>query len=276
MTGPDTEVWVLDPLTGAERRRLPVQADGGMALTRDSQRFYIVERGTTGYSVVMRDARTGAELRRRDGLATGLFESAGRLVLDEVHGRVFLHVLQQILAAGGGGGYQGRLQVLDATTLADVGVGSGLAEALFDDTQGVGVNVSNGYASNYGWCSGVRVEIWGASNTPSLMPVPPDFTARGICTDIALATRPTAPSTLSAQVLARRVTMTWGVAARASEYELEAGSAPQLANLARVRVGRTQLVVDNVPSGTYYVRVRGINEVGAGAPSNEIVVTIAN
>jgi hypothetical protein len=45
-----------------------------------------------------------------------------------------------------------------------------------------------------------------------------------------------------------------------------------------VGVGRldgTQVIVDDVPPGTYHVRVRAINEVGTGAASSELAVVVS-
>ena len=60
-----------------------------------------------------------------------------------------------------------------------------------------------------------------------------------------------------------------------TEYLLEAGSAPGLANLATMRLGpATTFVINNVPNGTYHVRVRAANSVGSSQfASNDVVVT---
>ena len=128
LTEPPTHIAVLDPLTGTERRRLSV-TPGLMALSRDGRELFIVGGSSEAAGATLRvvNTVTGAELRRRDGLATGLFESIGRIVLDERYARVFLDLRQQILAGGGGGGLQGRLLVLDASTLADRGTGGGVS-----------------------------------------------------------------------------------------------------------------------------------------------------
>lgn len=56
-------------------------------------------------------------------------------------------------------------------------------------------------------------------------------------------------------------------------YVLEAGSASGLSNMARVNTGAARSFTVDVPPGTFYVRVRGINAVGVSQPSNEVVVT---
>jgi hypothetical protein len=59
-------------------------------------------------------------------------------------------------------------------------------------------------------------------------------------------------------------------------YQLEAGSAPGQADLGIVTVANTQtsLTFDNVPAGTYYVRVRSLGAGGPSPASNEIGVSI--
>lgn len=60
-------------------------------------------------------------------------------------------------------------------------------------------------------------------------------------------------------------------------YIIEASSSPGgPANLANFNTGsaQTSLVVPNVPSGTYYVRVRGVDASGPGPASNEVAVVI--
>lgn len=58
----------------------------------------------------------------------------------------------------------------------------------------------------------------------------------------------------------------------ATGYVIEAGSAPGLADLARVPVGNVTRFTTTAPPGVYYVRVRGMNARGLSLPSNEIVV----
>ena len=53
---------------------------------------------------------------------------------------------------------------------------------------------------------------------------------------------------------------------------IDAGSAPGLTDLASFAVGATTGYAVDVPPGTYYVRVRAANALGASAPSNEIVL----
>ncbi len=62
----------------------------------------------------------------------------------------------------------------------------------------------------------------------------------------------------------RLVTLTWGAAAGATSYVVEAGSASGLANLAVLPVGANPALTVTAPPGTYFVRVRGLNGCGAG------------
>jgi len=55
-------------------------------------------------------------------------------------------------------------------------------------------------------------------------------------------------------------------------YVIEAGSAPGLSDLARISVGMASSFQSPVPPGTYYVRVRAVNELGLSDPSNEVVL----
>lgn len=61
---------------------------------------------------------------------------------------------------------------------------------------------------------------------------------------------------------------------QATHYELEAGSALGLRNLAKLTVGSTSHTVDNVPAGTYYVRVRALNYAGKGAYTEDVKVVV--
>jgi hypothetical protein len=66
----------------------------------------------------------------------------------------------------------------------------------------------------------------------------------------------------------------WGAPFGATEYEIEAGSAPRLTDLGRVSVTDLQLVVDDVPPGVYYLRLRALNTIGKSAASKEIQIIV--
>jgi len=73
------------------------------------------------------------------------------------------------------------------------------------------------------------------------------------------------------------VVLAWAAALNSSTYIVEAGSGPGLANLANSDVGPgTTLTATGVGAGSYYVRMRGRNACGVGAPSNEIVLTVGS
>ncbi len=84
---------------------------------------------------------------------------------------------------------------------------------------------------------------------------------------------PAAPPAPVATVSGNTVALQWTAAAQATSYIVEAGSAPGLADFAAIPAGTTSLG-GPVPPGTYYVRVRAVNQCGTGTPSEEIVVTV--
>jgi hypothetical protein len=84
------------------------------------------------------------------------------------------------------------------------------------------------------------------------------------------------PPTLSSQVAGTTVTLQWTPSAGATSYQLEAGSAAGLNDLANVDTGNAQttFVATGVAAGTYFVRVRASSACGRTAPSNEVVVSV--
>lgn len=89
-----------------------------------------------------------------------------------------------------------------------------------------------------------------------------------------LVRSPLPPEALSAVVDGRRASLSWQNPGDVSEFELEVGLTPGARALAQ-RVGlTTSISFDNVPPGVYYVRVKGINEIGASPPSNEMQVIV--
>jgi Fibronectin type III domain len=94
---------------------------------------------------------------------------------------------------------------------------------------------------------------------------------------------PPAPTGLTARVepttVASKVTLAWtppAVSEPILGYVIEAGSAPGLANLARVQIAGTlpTYAAFGVPPGTYYVRVRAVSAGGTGPPSNEVQLPV--
>jgi ASPIC and UnbV/FG-GAP-like repeat/Fibronectin type III domain len=86
---------------------------------------------------------------------------------------------------------------------------------------------------------------------------------------------PGAPTNLTSAVAGLSVTLNWTAPSQgpATAYQVEAGSAPGLSNLAVVQIVGTTFGA-SAPPGTYYVRVRARNAAGLGPPSNEVAVVI--
>jgi hypothetical protein len=94
-----------------------------------------------------------------------------------------------------------------------------------------------------------------------------------MCALAAIASPPAAPDFQTPSVADdRTVTLSWTppTGEVTTGFVVEAGSAPGLSNLAALEVpAGSTLTVPNVPSGSYYVRVRSRNDLGIGLPSNE-------
>jgi YD repeat-containing protein len=85
---------------------------------------------------------------------------------------------------------------------------------------------------------------------------------------------PPAPANLRAQVTGRTVKVEWDVVSAATAYALRAGTAAGGSDVGEWNVA-PGFIVQNVPPGTYYVRVYAIGLSGARSPaSNEIVVVV--
>ena len=104
----------------------------------------------------------------------------------------------------------------------------------------------------------------------------------GVSADIQVVVQPPGvpnPPTLSATVSGTNVGLQWqpgstGVAA--TFYQLQAGSAPGLSNLATLNLPASTLVFNTTaPPGTYYVRIAAGNAAGISFPSNEVMFTTA-
>ena len=88
---------------------------------------------------------------------------------------------------------------------------------------------------------------------------------------------PTAPTLNAPVVSGSTVSFSWtpGLGGGApTSYVLLASVTPGGPVIASLPVSGTSIGVPNVPSGTYYVRVSGVNSVGTGAPSNSVTVVV--
>ena len=85
---------------------------------------------------------------------------------------------------------------------------------------------------------------------------------------------PFAPTAIAASVSGRTVQLAWKDPGDTTEFELEFGFAPgQRAGAIRAGAA-TSLTLPGVPPGTYYVRVKAINEVGPSPPSADVRVVV--
>lgn len=89
-----------------------------------------------------------------------------------------------------------------------------------------------------------------------------------------------APTNLQRSVQGSTVSLGWQPPAgsQPTSYVIEAGTSPGASNIAVFDTGSASngIVINNVPNGTYYVRVRGKDSAGVGPVSNEVTVTVGN
>jgi hypothetical protein len=93
---------------------------------------------------------------------------------------------------------------------------------------------------------------------------------------VGTASVPGAPQNLQASVSGNRVTFTWtapSVGTAVVGYVLEAGLAPG-ATAISVPLPNATSFSATAPDGVFFVRVRAVGAAGAGAPSNEVQITI--
>ena len=72
------------------------------------------------------------------------------------------------------------------------------------------------------------------------------------------------------------MSLTWTASAgQLDSYVVEYGQAVAVWNRLDTASSATSLQVSDVPTGIYFVRIRGENTCGFGAPSNEALLTIS-
>jgi hypothetical protein len=87
-------------------------------------------------------------------------------------------------------------------------------------------------------------------------------------------TPPPAPSLEPPVIAGGAVTLTWSAVRMATDYQIEAGPAPGATVFTARTNGNLSLTVSAVPPGTYYVRLRALNDSGVSEASSEIIVTV--
>ncbi len=83
-----------------------------------------------------------------------------------------------------------------------------------------------------------------------------------------------ASPTFAAEVQGNAVTLSWDDPGNTTHLELEVGSSSGLRNLLVMSLNGTSFTASGVPHGTYYLRLRAINELGRSLPSQEITLVV--
>ncbi len=91
---------------------------------------------------------------------------------------------------------------------------------------------------------------------------------------LLMLSAPRAPSSLTASVSGRDVTLTWPRADDATSYVLDAWQGSPRVHVYSGRFDGGPVFAPGVPPGTYYLRVRGINDVGVSNFSPETLVVV--
>ncbi len=87
---------------------------------------------------------------------------------------------------------------------------------------------------------------------------------------------PTDPGNFVATVSGSTVSLTWTASTgQLDSYVVEYGQAVGVWDGLDTASSATSLQVSDVPTGTYFVRIRAKNICGVGAPSNEAILTIS-
>ena len=258
---------VLDSATGVTLGTAPEFGAFGAA-DDAGEHYFSASWGTAGYGVVLSryDIATGQLLARRE-----ISDSypTGPLVFDARDGRLYLGVSG--LVAG--------IHVYDGQTFADVGrlplpVLDARPTVVLDPDRAAAYVVWTSFAAGP-----LRNRIMVYETAAFTVLAEADLANDTRVVGMALGPRPPRAVNLTADVTGGTVTLEWtNQTSRsiATSLLVEAGSLPGLSDLARLSVppGQTRLIVTNVPSGTYHVRVRSLNGTGLGDPSNDVVVVV--
>ena len=95
-----------------------------------------------------------------------------------------------------------------------------------------------------------------------------------VALQVGCLTAPPTPGPLTFTTAGRAATLTWGAAATAAGYLLEAGQSPGASDLGTFQLPNSTTAVGSPPLGIYYLRLRAANACGVSAATNEVVVTL--
>ncbi|MEP7117294.1 MAG: PQQ-binding-like beta-propeller repeat protein [Acidobacteriota bacterium] len=87
--------------------------------------------------------------------------------------------------------------------------------------------------------------------------------------------RPGGPQAITSSVTGNTATLGWrpGLAPTPDSYVVEAGTSPGASDVGRFPVGVATSATGMLGAGTYFARVRGVDEGGEGAASSEVILT---
>ncbi len=95
-----------------------------------------------------------------------------------------------------------------------------------------------------------------------------------VALQVGCVTAPPAPGRLTFTTAGSSASLTWGAAATASGYLLEAGRSPGASDLGTFQLPNITTAAGSPPLGVYYLRVRAANACGVSPASNEVAVTL--
>ena len=107
-----------------------------------------------------------------------------------------------------------------------------------------------------------------------LRPIAQQFSLRPCTIGSWFQVKAPASPTFAAEVQGNAVTLSWDDPGNTMHFELEVGSSSGLRNLLVMSLNGTSFTASGVPPGTYYLRLRAINEVGRSLPSQEITLVV--
>jgi hypothetical protein len=277
-------VTVLDPTTGATRTFRTATTVSNLVVTPDGSRVYVTGTGPTGNGISSYDLGTGALLASNIAPSSAL--DLETLALDPTRNRLVVSNRGNPRLVG----------VLNAGTLAveavvPLSIVAGVPappmqtfnaqfeySARWDALYVAATNKFSPGSNQPGthMCHTVLTRLDAASGDVSERS---DVTALmgrdNLCANSLVVVRTPESPTVSGVTVGGAVTIEWTDPGNTLHFDVEAGTAPGLRDIAVIQgIVGTSVLVPEVLRGTYYVRVRAINAVGRSLPSNEVEIVV--